>query len=308
MKNTTRALAATAAALAAATLAAPAQADPRVGGDIGVRYEALGGQRGPLGQPLTGEVRTPDGRGAYVHFQGGSVYWSAATGAHEVHGDIRAAWAAKGWEAGFLGFPVTDEVRTPNGRGAYNHFQGGSVYWSAATGAHEVHGAIRDAWASYGWEAGALGFPTSDEREVPGVPGARRSDFQGGSVQWSARDGVTVTGDSGIAGCPSPYNRATPEQAADCLVRGWQVRRGDVMATYAVGAVVGELLATPWSPATAQGCERTARPVADTTAGIECVYHLPAQPGSPVQHGVDVHLGIGVYGAAAVVEDVELVG
>ena len=53
-----------------------------------------------------------------------------------------------GWERSFLGYPLTDETATPDGVGRYNHFQGGSIYWTPATGAHEVHGAIRGQWAT----------------------------------------------------------------------------------------------------------------------------------------------------------------
>ena len=311
MKNSVRAAAtATATAVAAATVvavtaAAPAQADPRVGGPIGARYDALGGAAGFLGDPVTGETRTPDGRGSYVHFRGGSIYSSPATGAHEVHGLIRDEWAAHGWEAGLLGFPLTDETRTPDRAGAYNHFQGGSVYWSPATGAHEVHGAIRATWGAYGWEAGTFGFPVSDEYDVPG---GKRTDFQGGSMQWTAAEGVTVIGDSDVAGCPAPFNAATPEQAAGCLARGWEQRSAEVMATYAVNAVAGELLATPYAPMTFDGCSRPAPAITATSAGIECVYHVPQDSGAAAPHGVDLHLGIGVYDGAAVVEDVEFVG
>ena len=70
-----------------------------------------------------------------------------------------------------------------------HHFQGGSVYWSPATGAHEVHGAIRDRWAELGWENSALGFPTSDEY---GIDGGRRSDFQNGSITWTPSGGAVV--------------------------------------------------------------------------------------------------------------------
>ncbi|GAB16036.1 hypothetical protein ARGLB_105_00010, partial [Arthrobacter globiformis NBRC 12137] len=45
---------------------------------------------------------------AYSHFSGSggaSIYWSPKTGAHEVHGAIRAKWAALGWEKGPLGYP-----------------------------------------------------------------------------------------------------------------------------------------------------------------------------------------------------------
>ncbi|WP_432543561.1 LGFP repeat-containing protein [Kineococcus sp. SYSU DK002] len=250
-----RSMSTTLAAVATVTslvLSAPAQAAaPRVGGQIGAHHEALGGAGGPLGQPVTAETRTPDQRGAHVHFQGGSIYWSATTGAHEVHGAIRAAWA------------------------------------------------------SHGWEAGAFGFPVSDEYDIPG---GRRSDFQGGSMQWTAQGGVTVIGDSAVAGCPAPFNGATPEQAAGCLVRGWEQRDEEVMATYAVDAAAGELRATPYAPTTFDGCSRPVEPTAATSAGVECVFHVPATAGPGVPHGVDLHLGIGVHGGSAVVEDVELIG
>src|SRR3954447_20174668 len=116
------------------------------------KYAALGGAASFLGAPTTEETATPDGKGVYRHFEGGSIYWTPETGAHEVHGWIRQKWSDLGWERSFLGYPLTDETATPDGRGRYNHFQGGSVYWAAATGAFEVHGAIRGKWSSLGWE------------------------------------------------------------------------------------------------------------------------------------------------------------
>lgn len=63
---------------------------------------------------------------------------------------IEAKYQELGGSAGFLGNPTTDELETPDRRGRYRHFQGGSIYWTLQTGAHEVHGAIRDLWASLG--------------------------------------------------------------------------------------------------------------------------------------------------------------
>ena len=40
-----------------------------------------------------------------------------------------------------------------------------------------------------GWEAGDLGFPTSDEYVVPE---GRRNDFEGGSITWSAASGQST--------------------------------------------------------------------------------------------------------------------
>jgi uncharacterized protein with LGFP repeats/peptidoglycan/xylan/chitin deacetylase (PgdA/CDA1 family) len=171
----------------------PATGAHAVLGSIREAWRGLGWEHSALGFPTTNELPTPGGAGAFNHFQHGSIYWSPATGAHEVRGDISAAWSALGWEQSALGFPTTDELPTPGGTGAFNHFQHGSIYWSPATGAHEVRGAIRDAWSAQGWEQGPLGFPTSDEHTSAGV---QRSDFQRGFITWTPQDGavVTVTG------------------------------------------------------------------------------------------------------------------
>ncbi len=166
--------------------ASPAGAH-EVHGSILDRYGRLGWENGVLGYPVTDEQATPDRRGRYSAFQGGSIYWTPATGAWSVRGAIRDSWSRLGWELGVLGYPVTDELSTPDGRGRYHHFQGGSLYWSPATGAHDVRGVIRQKWAETGWEAGSLGFPVSGEYAVPG---GRRSDFERGSIEYDSATGV----------------------------------------------------------------------------------------------------------------------
>jgi hypothetical protein len=158
-------------------------------GLIDEKYSALGGCASFLGAAITYELPTPDGAGRYSVFQGGSIYFHPATGTFEVHGAIRDKWAEVGWETGFLGYPVTDEMIAPDGVGRYSVFQHGSIYFSPSSGAHEVHGAIRDAWAETGWEAGPLGYPTSDEHAVPE---GRRSTFQRGSITWNTSLGQAV--------------------------------------------------------------------------------------------------------------------
>jgi hypothetical protein len=163
----------------------------RTGGKIDERYATLGGCNGFLGPALTNEMTTPDGAGRYNVFQHGSIYWSPSTGAFEVHGAIRDRWAELGWEAGALGYPLSNETKTPDNVGRFSVFQGGSIYWSPSTGAWPVRGAIRDAWATEGWETGSLGYPISDEYAVSG---GRRSDFQHGSITWTAAtNSTTVT-------------------------------------------------------------------------------------------------------------------
>jgi hypothetical protein len=172
-----------------------------VHGDIRAKWASLGWEWG-LGYPLTDETTTPNSSGRYNHFQGGSIYWSPETGAHEAHGLIREKWASLDWEQGFLGYPITDETTTPDGSGRYNHFQGGSIYWTPDTRAHEVHGAIRDRWAGLGWETG-FGYPTSDEIGIERC-GGRLNLFQRGAIYSTVHTSSTVAvsgdswGDSGL--------------------------------------------------------------------------------------------------------------
>ncbi len=170
----------------------PATSAHEVHGAIRAEWAATGWERGPVGYPTTDETRTPDGIGRYNHFsKNGSIYWTPATNAHEVHGAIRAEWAATGWERGPVGYPTTDETRTPDGIGRYNHFsKNGSVYWTPTLGAHEVHGAIRSAWAALGWERSVVGYPTSDEKVTPKGDGRYNTFSKPGSIYWSPTSGA----------------------------------------------------------------------------------------------------------------------
>jgi hypothetical protein len=153
------------------------------------KYQELGGAGGALGRPVTDERSTPDGRGHFRHYEGGSIYATLQTDAHEIHGPIRDKWAALGWERSFLGYPETDELVAPDKRGHFNHFQEGSIYWTQETGAHEVHHAIREKWKELGWERGWLGYPLTDELEMPDGRG-RYNLFQGGSIYWTPEKGA----------------------------------------------------------------------------------------------------------------------
>lgn len=124
-----------------------------------------------------------------------SIYWHPIAGSHanQIGGSIRTKWALLGYENGALEYPTTRELGTPVKPGRYNHFMGGSLYWSSATGAHAVWGAIRNEWANTGWESGYLGFPASDELKCSdgvgttseGEYGGRGQLFEGGQLFWN---------------------------------------------------------------------------------------------------------------------------
>ncbi|WP_228835240.1 LGFP repeat-containing protein [Nocardia abscessus] len=57
-------------------------------------------------------------------------------------------------------------MSTPNGPARFNRFQTGNIYHSPA-GTDAVYGGIFGEWARQGYENGRLGFPISDEFDVP---------------------------------------------------------------------------------------------------------------------------------------------
>lgn len=145
---------------------------------------------GALGYPYTGEMPINDG-GVWQRFENADYIWHPSTGAHEVHGSIAAAYHALGGST--WGYPTTDESKTPDGVGRYNHFRnvaGGydlSIYWTPDTGAQPVYGLIRNRWAELGWENCHLKYPTGPEVDWPeGGPGSRQQAFQGGQMLYLA--------------------------------------------------------------------------------------------------------------------------
>jgi hypothetical protein len=168
----------------------PSTCAHEIHGAIRGKWSSMGWEKSALGYPTTDERATPDQYGRYNHFQVGSIYWTPRTGAFEVQGLIHDHWASLGWERSFLGYPVTDETTTPDGIGRYNHFEGGSIYWTPSTGAWSIHGLIRDHWASMGWERSVLGYPVTDETGTPDGVG-RYNHFQNdGSIYWTPSTGA----------------------------------------------------------------------------------------------------------------------
>lgn len=108
-----------------------------VHGVIREKYRSLKEYWGVLGFPTTDQMTTPDRIGNYNHFQNGSIYHTPYTGAHEIHGAIRAKWAGEGWERRWIGYPESDEMDTLDG-GRYNRFQRGYFVWTPQSGVKAI--------------------------------------------------------------------------------------------------------------------------------------------------------------------------
>jgi uncharacterized protein with LGFP repeats len=178
-----------------------------VGADFEIQHKALALGSGFTGPAISGLMTVPGGY--YIAYANCDIYYSIATGAHEVHGLIRAEYnvtASETTSSGgsvkqYIGLPTSDEMNVPGVPGArMNTFQRGAIYWSPVPGlgAHVVYGAIGaeyDATAAETTSSGGsvkqyIGLPTSDEMNVPGVPGASMNIFQRGAIYWSPVAGL----------------------------------------------------------------------------------------------------------------------
>jgi LGFP repeat len=121
----------------------------------------------------------------------GVIYWSRKLGALGLWGDILTKYNALGGFQGFLGFPIVGQSNTPAPRDAGQSatFQNGWIYFLPGSGAFEVHGDIAGKWFALGGPLGLLGFPVTDESNVPFGEG-RFNHFENGSIYWRSDIGA----------------------------------------------------------------------------------------------------------------------
>ena len=165
---------------------------PVNGPAIMAHWTLLGGTRSALGAVAGEEYLVPGG--VAQNFADGKIFWSAATGARGVWGDILGRYEALGGPGGPLRLPTSDELGTRE-RGAYNAMQGGRLMWQPGIGAWGVLGGMNEVYGRLRAEWGPLGFPVSDEG-ASSVAGTVVQRFRGGATYWSAARGTrAVWGD-----------------------------------------------------------------------------------------------------------------
>ncbi|CAJ1505661.1 N-acetylmuramoyl-L-alanine amidase [[Mycobacterium] kokjensenii] len=103
-------------------------------------------------------------------------------------GAIHTRWLELGGAEGMLGSPTSPEG-VGEGSTRYATFEHGAMYWSPETGAQPITGAIYAAWASLGYERGALGLPTSAEIHEPEWVG---QNFQHGTLNYNRATAAVI--------------------------------------------------------------------------------------------------------------------
>lgn len=162
-------------------------------GAVYLAYRMQNDINGFIGYP-TADEKAGARNGRVAKFEGADIYWHQNTGAFEVHGDIRKKYNALGAEAcEFLGYPSSNESIIFNGTqevGRASKFEGGTIFWSRATGAHEVRGALLKTYIEQlNGPTDSLGFPTSDGTLSPN--GMKLfNNFQNGVLVLNTQNGA----------------------------------------------------------------------------------------------------------------------
>ncbi|MDQ0756859.1 uncharacterized protein with LGFP repeats/L,D-peptidoglycan transpeptidase YkuD (ErfK/YbiS/YcfS/YnhG family) [Arthrobacter sp. B3I4] len=161
-------------------------------GAIGGQWKRLGAESSWLKYPVSSESCGLPGGGCSQAFQSGTFYWSAANGAVPLSGGIGLRWSQIGGAAGRLGYPAGAMTCGLVEGGCLQHFERGSIAWSASAGAWDVGGAIAPRWAELAGQNGGLGYPVGGE--LCGLSGNGCSqNFQRGTMMWSPGTGAQPT-------------------------------------------------------------------------------------------------------------------
>ncbi len=115
-------------------------------------------------------------------------------------------WQALGGMNSALGAPTSPESQGAEGA-RYVIFEKGAMYWSPASGAQPVAGAIYTAWGTLGYEHSALGLPTSAEIQEPEWV---VQNFQHGTLNLNRRSHALVGVIDGVTELLPPPSASGP--------------------------------------------------------------------------------------------------
>ncbi len=152
-------------------------------------YTAMGGYRSFL-KASTGPIRTAaDGRGRYVTYQGGRIWYTSTTPAVALTTFVNDRWTQHGGAATF-GYPKAARVTGLRDGGWLNAFERGCIVDSTTIATTAVHGARWTAWVAAGRENGVLHYPVAAVETRPDGSWIQR--FQNGCITDSAQTTTQV--------------------------------------------------------------------------------------------------------------------
>ncbi|MDT5006255.1 MAG: hypothetical protein QOJ24_3431 [Mycobacterium sp.] len=196
---------------------------------INAARRAAGGPLGPLGAKQ-GPQYAIGQDGAGQDFTGGKIFYSPATGANVVSGQVLKKYESVGGAQSDLGLPTSNEtdggLTTGSRVSTFAAQDKPVIFWTPDYGAFIVRGAMNAAWDKLGGAAGSLGPPVADQAEDGNVVSQR---FTGGEISWDKQTNKFSTEPanlaSGLAGLQvpgyEPPGDASGDGASDKGERNW---------------------------------------------------------------------------------------
>lgn len=179
---------------------------------INAARRAAGGALGPLGA-AQGPPYPIGADGLGQNFAGGKIFYSPATGANVVTGQVLAKYESVGGPQGDLGLPTSNEVdgglATESRMSTFAAKDQPVIFWTPDYGAVIVRGAMNAAWQKLGGATGSLGAPMADQTESGDVITQR---FSGGVVSWDRSKKTFSTEPGNLASALAGLQ--VPEQVA----------------------------------------------------------------------------------------------
>ncbi|KAA1251451.1 hypothetical protein F0Q45_04200 [Mycobacterium simiae] len=167
---------------------------------INMAWRAAGGAAGPLGAKK-GAQYPIGGDGIAQDCVGGKIFFSPATGANAVEGEILAKYESLGGPVSSdLGFPVANE--SDGGLGPTSRIATFSaadkpvIFWTSDHGAFVVRGAMKAAWDKLKGATGKLGAPVADQTVDGDVVSQK---FTGGKISWNRASNTFSTDPANLA-------------------------------------------------------------------------------------------------------------
>ena len=195
---------------------------------INAARRAAGGALGPLGAKQGAQYAIGQD-GAGQDFAGGKIFYSPATGANVVSGQVLKKYESVGGPQSDLGFPTSTEadggLKTGSRVSTFSAKDEPVIFWTPDYGAFIVRGAMNAAWSKLGGAAGSIGPPVADQTENDNVVTQR---FTGGEISWDKQTNKFSTQPanlaSGLSGLTVP-GYEPPEgpsaAASDSNERNW---------------------------------------------------------------------------------------
>jgi len=174
-----------------------------------------------------------DGRGRYVDYEHGSIYWTVSTGAHAVVGVARSVWLKAGGPRGVLGYPRGERVYDDAGAWV-QQFEKGVLGDTRQSATSVLSGVPYRRWRELGGQSGVLGYPMSnrlsrgDGRWVQWFSGGAMADTPQSTTSYLTGDLCRRWRELGEArgslGCPVADEETTPDGVRQVRCEGGVLR------------------------------------------------------------------------------------